>query len=92
MSNLLTVAFNNFTYQGGSTPGNYAPAIVSPTMVIANDGTDSATMTVATLNLSGVRCFDSAHGFTTYLHAWAAYMPPLRPRRAPMPHCARAFM
>ena len=55
VSNLLTVAFNNLWYQGGTSPGAYASAIVSPTTVIANDGVDAASLTPATANLSGVR-------------------------------------
>jgi len=55
VGSLLTVSFSGFTYQGGTTPGGYAPAIVSPITVAANDGTTATSITPAALNLSGVR-------------------------------------
>ncbi len=55
VGSLLTVSFSGFTYQGGTTPGAYAPAIVSPTMAAANDGTTATSITPAAVNLSGVR-------------------------------------
>ena len=55
VGSLLTVSFSGFTYQGGSAPGAYAPAIVSPTTVAANDGTTAASIAPALANLSGVR-------------------------------------
>ena len=49
------MSFSGFTYQGGTAPGAYAPAIVSPSTVVANDGTTATSITPAALNLSGVR-------------------------------------